>query len=1194
MFSTFFFLELRYVLKQRMIYIFLALVTLLVFAAVVSDSVFIGNTMGNVYRNSPHTITIYITTLSIFGLFFAAAFFNNAALREHKYNFQEILYATPLSKPGYFFGKFFAATLLATIPLLGVFLGVYLGTWLGPAFDWMPADRFGDFYGKTIINNYVLFILPNMFLAGSIVFALSTRFKSTVISFVGVLLIIVLYIASDSFLSEMDNENIGGLLDAFGIRAYFLTSRYYTTAEMNLLSPSFEGILLKNRLLWIGVGGVILLLSYFSFTFAGKNKRVKKAKHKVRAKIPKFHRPKVHSVFIPKTNWIQLKSFYKVNFHSILKSVTFKILFVFCLILMITDLVYGFSYYGLKVYPVTYKLIGVIEGGASSIFMMIIIIFFSGELIWRDRQHRINEVIDATPHTSVISLVAKVLSLISVGVLLYMFLIGIGVVYQLLQGYTAVELDVYLLHFLYNDLSTVIVYSCLMILVQVLVSNKYLGYFISLLLVFVWEIMLSVLHIETNMLDIDGGPYLLYSDISGFGPGVKSALWFHLYWILIGVLWIFIAGSIWNRGVKSSLINRIRSLKKNNSKSFWIRFAGVGAVWLIVAGVVFYNTQILNTYDTGKEMERQWVAFEKQYKKYQNANLPKITGIDYFIDLYPKERDVQVKALMELENQSEQPQDSLHFVLRDDWKTKIMIPDAKRVYNDEALGYQIYVLEKPLQPGEKLDITITNEYITRGFENNAGNTSIVENGTFLNNRSVLPYYGYPEEMELSNPNKRKKYDLPPKKRMPELDRNNKKALMRNYLTDGRSDWIDVTTIISTSDDQIAIAPGSLEKEWQEAGRKYYRYRVDHPSQNFYSFISGRYEVAHRKWQDVDIEVYYDKKHEVNIEMMLDAVQRSLEYYTAHFGPYYHKQARIIEFPRYSTFAQAFPGTMPYSESFGFIANLEDESKNNVIDAVIAHEMAHQWWAHQVIGANMQGGVMLSESFAEYSSLMTMKHLSDDPMKMEEFIKYDLQDYLGGRSSEIQKELPLYKVENQGYIHYGKGSVVLYALQDYIGEEKMNKALKNFLEEYRYKDPPYPTSLDFLDQLDEQVPDSLKYIVKDWIKEITLYDLRMKEARYKELDNGKYKLDVKIHAEKIKADSLGGVENVPIDDWIDIGFFADSDRKKLQFQKRVKIDRPEMDFSFELDSLPAKAAIDPRRILIERIYDDNTKTIKKAD
>lgn len=1194
MFSTFFFTELKYVLKQKMVYIFLGIVTLLVFGAVVSDSVTIGNTMGNVYRNSPYTITIYITTLSIFGLFFAAAFFNNAALREHKYNFQEILYSTPLSKPGYFFGKFFAATLISTIPLLGVFLGVYLGTWLGPVFDWMPAERFGDLYGKTVINNYLLFVLPNMFLAGSIFFALSTKFKSTVISFVGALLIIVLYIVSDSFLSEMDNENIGGLLDPFGIRAYFLTSRYYTTAEMNLISPSFEGILLKNRLLWTGVGGVVLLLSYFTFSFAEKKKKVKKAKHKIITKIPEFHLPQVHPIFTAKSNRIQLQSFYKVNFRSIVKSVTFKILFVFCLVLMITDLVYGFTYYGLKVYPVTYKLIGVMEGGASSIFMMIIIIFFSGELIWRDRQHRIHEVIDATPHTSVISLVARVLALISVGILLYMFLIGIGIAYQLLQGYTAVELDVYLLHFLYNDLSTVIVYSCLMILVQVLVSNKYLGYFVSLLLVFVWEIMLSVLHIETNMLDIAGGPYLLYSDISRFGPGVKSALWFHLYWILIGVLWVFMAGSLWNRGVRSSLKERILNIKTNNSKSFWIRFAGVGFVWLVVAGVVFYNTQILNSYDTGKEMERQAVEFEQQYKKYEHANLPKITGIDYFIDLYPKERNVKVKALMELENQSDTPQDSLHFVVDEDWKTEIDIPGAELDYNDKKLGYRIYVLKDPLQPGERLNITIKNDYITRGFKNNAGNTSIVENGTFLNNRSVLPYYGYPEEAELSNPNTRKKYDLPPKKRMPELDRSNKDALLQNYLTEGRSDWIEVTTTISTSDDQIAIAPGSLEKEWQENGRNYYRYEVDHPSQNFYSFISGCYEVAHRKWKDVDIEVYYDKKHGVNVEMMLDAVQRSLEYYTKHFGPYYHKQARIIEFPRYATFAQAFPGTMPYSESFGFIANLEDESKNNVIDAVIAHEMAHQWWAHQVVGAKMQGAVMLSESFAEYSSLMTMKQLSDDPMKMEEFIKYDLRDYLGGRSSEIEKELPLYQVENQGYIHYGKGSVVLYALQDYIGEEKMNKALQSFLEEYRYKEPPYPTSLDFLDRLDEQVPDSLKYLVEDWIKEITLYDLRMKEARYEELDNGKYKLDVKIHAEKIKADSLGGVENEPIDDWIDIGFFADPDRKRLQFQKRVKVDRPEMDFSFELDSLPAKAAIDPRRILIERLYDDNTKTVKKRE
>jgi ABC-2 type transport system permease protein len=418
--------------------------------------------------------------------------------------------------------------------------------------------------------------------------------------------------------------------------------------------------------------------------------------------------------------------------------------------------------------------------------------------------------------------------------------------------------------------------------------------------------------------------------------------------------------------------------------------------------------------------------------------------------------------------------------------------------------------------------------------------------------------------------------------------------MSNYLTDGKSDYINVETVISTSDDQIAIAPGSLVKEWNENGRNYYKYKVDHPSQNFYSFISAKFEVAKRKWKDVDIEVYYDKKHGTNVEMMMDAVERSLSYYTENFGPYYHKQCRIIEFPRYASFAQAFPGTMPYSEAIGFIIDLEDKSENNVVDAVIAHEMAHQWWAHQVVGASMQGGTMMSESFAEYSSLMTMKSIAETPMKMREFLKYDHDRYLRGRGSEVENEQPLYKVENQMHIHYGKGSVILYALQDYIGEDKVNLAMKNFLEEFRYKAPPYPTSLDFMKHLEPLVPDSLKYIITDWFKEITLYDNRMKEATYMELENGKYEVTMNIESSKIKADTLGTETVVDIADWIDLGVFADEDEKELIFEKRVLINQPKMTFTFVVDTLPAKAAIDPRWLLIDRVYSDNIKSVKLAE
>ncbi|MGB6038189.1 MAG: hypothetical protein WBG42_18070, partial [Cryomorphaceae bacterium] len=176
-------------------------------------------------------------------------------------------------------------------------------------------------------------------------------------------------------------------------------------------------------------------------------------------------------------------------------------------------------------------------------------------------------------------------------------------------------------------------------------------------------------------------------------------------------------------------------------------------------------------------------------------------------------------------------------------------------------------------------------------------------------------------------------------------------------------------------------------------------------------------------------------------------------------------------------------------------------------------------------------------------------------------------------------------------HYGKGAVILYALQDYIGADSVNAALRAFLEEYRYAEPPYPNSYDFLRHLDPRVPDSLKYLIDDWFKEITLYDLRLEEARMTQLDNGKYKVEMDVMARKMYADTLGNETQVPLQEWIDIGVYADNDEEELMAWKRVKFDDENSTVSMIVDSLPAKAAIDPRRILIERITSDNVKKVE---
>ena len=1194
MFKEFFLKEIKRGLTSPMVYIFFFLMALLTGAAISSDSVTIGGAIGNINKNSPYVITQFVITLSLIALLIAAAFFNNAALRDHNYNFNEIMFSLPVSKSGYFFGRFFGALLLSTLPLLGIYLGVAVGSVLGPLAGWVDAEKFGPFPWSTLVNSYLLFVVPNMFISGAIIFFLSHKFKSTVVSFVGVLGIIIAYSASGTLLSDLDNEQLGALLDIFGVGAFSVYTKYWTPAEQNTLAPPFEGLILYNRLIWIAVGLVISLVSYQLFSFRAIHKKAsKKSKEKTSNVSPTDHFgafKRISPSFTSALGWKQFSSFYTISTWSIFRSVVFKILLLFSIILLVINVWQGYEYFGVQSYPVTYKVLQDISSG-TSIFLVIIVVFFSGELVWRDREANIDSVINATPHSSVASMVAKMFSLITVAAVIQAFFVIIGVISQLLRGYTAIEFDIYLIDFVLDTLPSIVFYASLFVLIQTLSKNKYIAYFISILLVFTWNIMMSsVFEVSTRMLILGSTPSISYSDMNGFGPGLTGAIWFNFYWVLLGIILLIAAGIFYPRMNVSGFKERIKLSLSRVNKSTWMATGIFTVLWLLVSSFIYYNTMVINELTSSDQVELDRANYEKKYKKYQGIPQPKITDIQYNIDIFPKKRDVKVNAALVLQNKSETPIDSIHFVVSDDWDPTISIPGAELGFEDKDLGYRIYGLKTPMLPGSSLEIEVDAEYITKGFTNGRGNTSIVKNGSFFNNMDILPSIGYNEGYELSDKYTRKEYGLEEKDRTPKLQQSCGELCNLNYLTNGQSDWVNVETVISTSSDQIAIAPGSLLKEWTEDDRKYYHYQTDHPSQNFYSFMSADYAVASDKHNGIDVEIYYHPGHDYNIDMMIEAVKRSLTYYEKHFGPYYHKQARIIEFPRYATFAQAFPGTMPYSESFGFIADLRDETENNVIDAVIAHEMAHQWWAHQEIPANMQGGTFLTESFSEYSSLMVMKEdLNDDPMRMKKFLKYNFNRYLNGRSGEQVKELPLYKVENQGYIHYGKGAVVLYAIQDYIGEDSLNAALKGFLEEYRYAEPPYPNSYDFLKYLHAKVPDSLSYLVDDMIMNITLYDLRLKEVTT-EKRKEQYQTTFTLEARKLRADTLGNETEIAMNDWIDLGFYSDSEEKELMHYERVQLKSGEQQITLFTDSLPKKAAIDPRRILIERITDDNVKNI----
>ncbi|HQV00346.1 MAG TPA: M1 family aminopeptidase, partial [Bacteroidia bacterium] len=481
-----------------------------------------------------------------------------------------------------------------------------------------------------------------------------------------------------------------------------------------------------------------------------------------------------------------------------------------------------------------------------------------------------------------------------------------------------------------------------------------------------------------------------------------------------------------------------------------------------------------------------------------------------------------------------------------------------------------------------------------GFTNDGGRTDIAANGTFLNN-SMMPSLGYNEGVELSDEDDRIEYKLPkkPYRMRPITDT---ASYANTYLAQD-ADWVQYKCTLSTTADQIAISPGYLQNEWMQNGRKYYAYAMDAPILNFFSYLSARYSVNRDVWsnpkdanQKVNIEIFSHPTHQWNVAGMKNAIKKTLDYASANFSNYQFRQVRILEFPRYRNFAQSFPNTIPFGEGLGFILDVDKENDIDMAFYVTAHEVAHQWWGHQVAGANCQGSTVMVETMAQYTALMVMEH-EFGTAHMEKFLKYEMDDYLRGRSAERQKELPLMLCENQGYIHYNKGSCIMYALKDYVGETKLNKALQQFIKTYQFQNPPYVTAPVFVDYLKQATPDSLKYIITDMFENITVFNLRTTAVTALKTNNT-YRVNVNIDALKAVADSVGNEQNIKLNDWVDIGVYTQtkSGNDSLIYLQKHLVANNTKQVTVTVNQLPSKAGIDPLHKLIDRQTSDNVKKI----
>jgi ABC-2 type transport system permease protein len=1204
MLRTVFAFELAYWFKRPLTLLFFTLFFLMAFFSTASDSFLIVGGTGQIHRNAPFVIAIAMGILTAIGQVITTAISGTAVLRDAQLGTEELLFTTRLSKAGYLVGRFLGSFVVMVV----VYVGLPLGLLAGMLMPWVPADKLGPITVWLVVQPFLIIALPNLFFVSALLFAVGAMTRRLFAVYVTGIVLLVAWQITQQIIAQLDRLALAAQVDPFALTTTQVAIRYWSVAEKNTRMIPIAGAMTSNRVMWIAVA-----LGLFAIVAALFRLRLQQAGGKRKAE--RVARPAHAAVNVPVVSlrydaaaW--RRAFVAQSlFH--LRSIVREAPFLAISVIAIVNLSVGTWYTAHPGDSARWPVTALVAPGISDnlvVFMVLLATLYGGELVWRERQIKADQMQDAMPVPVWVTfggkLVAVVLSILVLAVVACLATMAM----QLALGYTRLQ------PLLYAEIVAFLVFPTALALVafamgvHALVNQKFVGH---LIVIAYWVIVpvLSNLGLDQRLYQIARVADYTYSDMNRWGPYLPRLFTFEYYSVAVCLTLATIGYLVLVRGTDPTWRSRRVSSGLRWRGGGRIAVGTFATVSLALAGIFFYNANIVNAYTDVRTAERRVKSFEVRYKPLATLPRPRIVSVRLQHDYYPDRRAATWHGTLRAVNHAGRRLDTLFVTLpatgprpsgqfEATSNSGVAVDslafdrDATMILDDPANGVRLYRLATPLAAGESLTVRFAGHLAPRGFPNDQFNNDVAYNGSFMSS-SYVPSFGYQERSELGDDDIRQRNGLKPKPRMKKID---DPAVRENSYLSEDSDWITFDETTCTSPEQISIAPGYLEREWTENGRRCFQYKMDRPILDFYSTLSAAYAVERAEHNGVKLEIYYLPQHRFALASMLQASKDGLDYFSANFSPYLYRQYRILEFPRYQGFAQAFPNTIPYSEGIGFVYRKEDgDDKIDFAYFVTAHELAHQWWAHQVIGGDGQGSTMFSEGLAEYSALTVMEKRFGREAA-QKFLRRELDGYLRGRGNERKKELPLLYVENQPYIHYQKGSLAFYALRDYIGESRMNEALRAFLQKWALKGPPYPTARDLYAELDKVTADSLKYVLEDLFEEITFYENKTDTATTTKRPDGSWGVHLVLRSKKLKGDSAGNTREVPVADYVDVGVFGDRvPGQKLGeplLVKKVRVTQPVTVLDLIVPKEPKKAGIDPYNKLIDRTPEDNVASVTK--
>jgi len=1162
--------EVFYQLKQRAFPIFTILFLALGYFAGSRGFAPTGEDFNSIYQVYFHTSIITLGSVFII-MFFAIS----AMLRDKQHNMEGMIFGSSIKKAHYFWSRFlgtFIFSVLAFSPFL-------LGYAFGNHFSSLDPERLGDFQLMTYVQPWLYIVLPNIFICATIVFSVSAITKNSTATYVSAVFIYMLYFVSSIFLNSPvmaqatpaspESMAIAAIADPFALAAFFEQTQYWTPFQKNTQLLSFSGLFLWNRLVWILVSIGILLSTYRLFSFRKISKKVKKETKQKKEKVQLLaYQPKM-ALHNFKAQKMALFALLKLEMKSVFKSLPFIAVLLMWLFIVFSELystVIGGGAYGVSVYPFTNQLIGLIVAPLT-IFSLILIIFYSSDIVWKERSLNFNLIMDATPVKNWVFFSSKLSALVLLPIILITTGIAMCIAFQVVLGYTNFEFGLYASLYYHYGLQLV-VFSMIALFINSLAKNKYMGMGIFGLIVLL-AMKADMLGLQHPLTTLGFIPRLESNNMDGFNGA--SNLFNHLamYWFAFGLIVTVLSFKIWNRGVVANFTAKLRQLISGWTAIQKVTFTGCMLLFIGAGSLVFYNVNVVSEYETMNDQLDFSENYERKFKKHEDLGKLVRTSMKTEVAIYPKERMYTVMADYMLKNKNEQPLSELFITERTPLEN-ITIENARLVTYDAFYGTYLFQFDKPLQPNDSVRYRYELRKELKGYE---GDNSIVNNGTYINRfGNFEPRLWYSSGFEISNRNERKKRNLPARI----VEDNSESHIV---LDDVKFQKVSFETIISTSSDQTALSSGRLIKEWSENNRNYYHYKSSDKILPAVGYFSANYTSKKVNYKGISIEQYYDANHDFNIEDIENSVKQTLDYCQENFGAYAFDHVRIAEVPSHWPFGGfAHPGVISMVEDRLYLSDVSNDETFNVVAKRTIHEVAHQWWGHTLSAKPVDGGAILVEGLAKYTEAVVMEKMYGKGA-LYQLTESARSRYFMGRSFATNIEPPMYRMDAEDFISYGKALNVMLALRDLIGEKQVNQVLKTLTDRHRSINKLEVNSIEFLDEIYKVTPQAQHVLIDDWFKRVITYDLGIEESSYKTLANGSYEVTVKVNAKRFQTLVDGEIKQITIDELIKIGVFTThpskvKDDSSVLYYESNRINKELTVFKIIVKELPTYIAIDP--------------------